>query len=144
MKKLLFVVLALGFTFGVVKAQNAPVMTLEKNEVDYGTIGQGSDPFRVFKFKNTGKAPLVINNAQGSCGCTLPEYPKQPIMPGETAEIKVRYDTNRMGDFTKTVTLTTNESTPTRVLTIKGKVVDKTATTTAPAGLTGHEGHGHN
>jgi len=136
MKKLFSIVLALGLTLSVVKAQNAPVMTLEKNEVDYGTIAQGSDPFRVFKFKNTGRSPLVIQNAQGSCGCTLPEYPKQPIMPGEGAEIKVRYDTNRMGDFTKTVTLTTNEPTPTRILTIKGKVIDKSGAT--PAVPSGH------
>jgi Protein of unknown function (DUF1573) len=136
MKKLFSIVLALGLTWSVVKAQNAPVMTLEKNEVDYGTIAQGSDPFRVFKFKNTGRSPLVIQNAQGSCGCTLPEYPKQPIMPGEGAEIKVRYDTNRMGDFTKTVTLTTNEPTPTRILTIKGKVIDKSGAT--PAVPSGH------
>ncbi|MEN9612998.1 MAG: hypothetical protein RLZZ628_3812 [Bacteroidota bacterium] len=136
MKKLFSIVLALGLTWSVVKAQNAPVMTLEKNEVDYGTIAQGSDPFRIFKFKNTGKSPLVIQNAQGSCGCTLPEYPKQPIMPGEGAEIKVRYDTNRMGDFTKTVTLTTNEPTPTRILTIKGKVIDKSGAT--PAVPSGH------
>jgi hypothetical protein len=136
MKKLFSIVLAFGLTWSVVKAQNAPVMTLEKNEVDYGTIAQGSDPFRIFKFKNTGKSPLVIQNAQGSCGCTLPEYPKQPIMPGEGAEIKVRYDTNRMGDFTKTVTLTTNEPTPTRILTIKGKVIDKSGAT--PAVPSGH------
>jgi hypothetical protein len=78
----------------------------------------------------------VIQNAQGSCGCTLPEYPKQPIMPGEGAEIKVRYDTNRVGDFTKTVTLTTNEITPNRVLTIRGKVLDKTgaAPPSSPSG----------
>lgn len=137
MKKLLSIVLALGFTISVVKAQNAPVMTLEKNEVDYGTIVQGSDPFRVFKFKNTGKAPLVIQNAGASCGCTVPEYPKQPIMPGETSEIKVRYDTNRLGDFTKTVTLTTNETTPSRVLTIRGKILDKSGAA-PPSSPSGH------
>ncbi|MEY4937127.1 MAG: hypothetical protein RIS64_3486 [Bacteroidota bacterium] len=137
MKKLLSIVFALGFTFSVVKAQNAPVMTLEKNEVDYGTIVQGSDPFRFFKFKNTGKAPLVIQNAAASCGCTVPEYPKQPIMPGEAAEIKVRYDTNRLGDFTKTITLTTNETTPSRVLTIRGKILDKSGVA-PPSSPSGH------
>ncbi|MEO0042786.1 MAG: hypothetical protein RL329_2234 [Bacteroidota bacterium] len=144
MKKLLSLVFAFGLTWSVVKAQNAPVMTLEKNEVDYGTITAGSEPFRFFKFKNTGKAPLVIQNAQASCGCTVPEYPKQPIMPNESAEIKVRYDTNRVGGFTKQITLTTNESTPTRVLTIKGTVLDKNTATAPAAAPTGHEGHGHN
>ncbi|MBK7407756.1 MAG: DUF1573 domain-containing protein [Saprospirales bacterium] len=94
--------------------ENGPVMSLETTEVDYGKIEQGADPYRVFKFTNTGKAPLVIENAKGSCGCTVPTYPKEPIAPGETSEIKVRYDTNRIGKFTKTVTLTTNEGVTTR------------------------------
>ncbi|MCB9283817.1 MAG: DUF1573 domain-containing protein [Lewinellaceae bacterium] len=105
--------------------ENGPVMTLETTEVDYGKIEQGSDPYRVFKFTNTGKAPLVIENAKGSCGCTVPSYSKEPIAPGEASEIKVRYDTNRIGKFTKTVTLTTNEAVQTRTLRISGEVYAK-------------------
>ena len=99
-----------------------PIMEFTATEVDYGTIEQHSDPYRFFNFTNTGNEPLVIQNAKGSCGCTVPTYPKEPILPGESAEIKVRYDTKRIGNFTKTVTLTTNEATPKHVLRIKGKV----------------------
>lgn len=75
---------------------------------DYGTIEQASTGVRFFKFKNTGTAPLVISAAKGSCGCTVPSYPKEPIMPGESGYIKVKYDTKRVGQYTKYVTLTTN------------------------------------
>ena len=75
---------------------------------NYGTIEQSSTGVRFFKFKNTGAAPLVISAAKGSCGCTVPSYPKEPIMPGEVGYIKVKYDTKRIGAYTKYVTLTTN------------------------------------
>lgn len=104
-----------------------PVATFEKTEIDYGKIEQGSEPLRIFTFKNTGTEPLIISNAQGSCGCTVPTYPKEPIMPGQTSKIEVRYDTQRIGGFTKSVTLTTNEANSTRVLTIKGEVSAKPA-----------------
>ena len=113
-----------------------PIMDFETTEVDYGTIEQGSDPLRVFKFTNTGKEPLQITHAKGSCGCTVPEWPKEPIFPGETNEIKVRYDTKRIGKFSKRVTLTTNESVGTRVLTIKGEVKKKPE---EPAGVPASE-----
>ncbi len=105
-------------------APSGPAMTFERTEIVYGTIAQGSDPLRKFKFTNTGNDSLRILNAQGSCGCTVPTYKKVAIAPGETSEVEVRYDTNRLGPFTKLVTLTTNEGTPTRVLTIKGDVVE--------------------
>lgn len=95
-------------------------MKFEKTTVDYGTIEQGSDPFRVFSFTNTGSEPLIIKSAKGSCGCTVPTYPKQPIAPGETGEIKVRYDTKRIGVINKSVTLQTNAGV--KILKIKGKV----------------------
>ncbi len=98
------------------------IMTFEATEVNYGVIDQGSDPLRKFHFTNTGTEPLVIKNAKGSCGCTVPKYPKEPILPGESSVIEVRYDTKRIGKFTKRVTLTTNEGSEKRVLTIKGEV----------------------
>jgi len=101
---------------------NAPEMTFEKETHDYGTIKQGADGGCEFKFKNTGKEPLVISNARGSCGCTVPTWPKEPIMKGQTATIKVHYDTKRVGTFTKTVTIESNAKTNPRVLTIKGTV----------------------
>ncbi|MDX1666440.1 MAG: DUF1573 domain-containing protein [Saprospiraceae bacterium] len=102
--------------------QQGPAMVFEQEVIDYGTIEQGADPFRIFKFKNEGTEPLLITSAKGSCGCTVPTYPKEPIMPGETGEIKVRYDTRRMGKFSKTVTLTTNLTDQRKILTIKGEV----------------------
>ena len=109
-----------------------PVMTFEKTEMDYGTIAQGSDPLRRFKFKNTGTEPLVIKNARGSCGCTVPSFKKEPIAPGETSEIEVRYDTQRPGDFSKSVTIETNEGEQARVLMIKGHVNEKVAEAGVP------------
>jgi len=101
---------------------NAPEMTFEKESYDYGTIKQAADGGCEFKFKNTGKEPLVISNARGSCGCTVPTWPKEPIMKGQTGVIKVHYDTKRVGAFTKTVTIESNAKTNPRVLTIKGTV----------------------
>lgn len=154
MKKLalLFFCLTMGFTLSLsaqtknidskkadkkseIKA-DGPSMLLDQTVVDYGTIEQDSDPYRYFSFINDGTEPLVIKHAKGSCGCTVPEYAKAPIMPGEKSEIKVRYATNRVGAFTKTITLTTNEGDDVkgkkRVLTIKGKVNAKPA---APASV---------
>jgi len=126
MKKLLslFAFALLGATVALAQAQNGPVMTFETTTIDYGVINKGADPLRKFKFTNTGNEPLIIKSAKGSCGCTVPTYPKEPIMPGETGYIEVRYDTNRPGAFTKTVTITTNEAVETRMLTIKGEVKD--------------------
>jgi hypothetical protein len=92
-------------------------------EWNYGTIEKSSTGVRFFKFNNTGKAPLIIKGAKGSCGCTVPSYPKEPIMPGESGYIKVKYDTKRVGPFTKYVTLTTNATSNTTTrLKISGTV----------------------
>ena len=117
-----------------------PEMTFETTTIDYGTIEQGSDRVRIFKFENTGTEPLIITKAKGSCGCTVPTYPKEPVLPGESGEIKVEYDTNRVGPFTKTVTLTTNASDRT-LLTIKGEVKPKTSDT---SGLPNKTSNGFN
>lgn len=132
MKKLFTLFMALGLATGFLFAQEAkeaaqtveegPVMVFEKETVDYGVIEKNSDPYRVFAFKNEGNQPLIIKSARGSCGCTVPTYPTEPIAPGESAEIKVRYDTKRIGKFRKTVTLTTNGNPATKVLTISGEV----------------------
>jgi len=104
-------------------ATQAQSIKFESLEIDYGQIKQGDEGTRLFKFTNIGNAPLVITNAQGSCGCTVPSYSQAPIAPNSSSEISVRYDTNRIGAFTKTVTLTTNDPThPTVVLTIRGTV----------------------
>lgn len=123
MKKLLTLVTVIALAFTVASAQKkGAVAQFAKTEWDYGKIEKGSDPLRKFTFKNVGDEPLIISNAQGSCGCTVPVWPKEPIMPGQSATIDVRYDTQRVGPFSKSVTLTTNEANPTRVLSIKGDV----------------------
>ena len=101
--------------------------------LDYGTIKYDSDGSREFKFKNTGKEPLIIYSATGSCGCTVPTAPKDPIKPGETGVIKVHYDTKRVGSFEKTVTVSSNGKTPSKTLKIRGTVE---AAPPAPAGTT--------
>lgn len=122
-----------------VKASKAK-MDFATDVMDYGTIKKGSERVRKFSFKNTGTEPLIISNATGSCGCTVPTYPHEPIMPGASATIDVNYDTNRIGAFTKTVTLTTNaEGQESKLLTIKGTVED----TAAPAGVTAPVQGGH-
>ena len=115
------------------KKVGGPVMTFEKTEIDYGTIALGADPLRHFKFKNTGTEPLVIKNARGSCGCTVPQYKKEPVAPGETSEIEVRYDTQRPGAFSKSITIDTNEGDQARVLIIRGTVTEKKAEEGVPA-----------
>jgi hypothetical protein len=110
-------------TTGLEPKQSLAEITFEKDVYDYGNIKQGANGASEFKFKNTGKEPLIISMARGSCGCTVPEWPKEPIKPGETATIKVNYDTKRVGPINKTVTITSNAKTePTKTLTIKGNV----------------------
>lgn len=123
MKKLMTLIAVFTFALTIATAQKkGAVATFKQTEIDYGKIDKGGDPLRKFTFTNTGDEPLIISNAQGSCGCTVPTYPKEPIMPGQSASIDVRYDTQRVGPFTKSVTLQTNEANATRVLTIKGEV----------------------
>ncbi len=111
---------------------NAAELTFESEVHDYGTIKQGANGSYEFKFKNTGKEPLIISNAQGSCGCTVPSWPKEPIAPGQGNVIKVTYDTKRVGPFTKTVTLTSNAKTASKLLTIKGVVQEEPQAETFP------------
>jgi len=106
----------------MVVSPNAPEITFESDVHDYGTIKAGADGNCEFKFKNTGKEPLIISAAKGSCGCTVPTYPKEPIMATQTGVIKVHYDTKRIGAFTKTVTINSNARSDTKVITIKGVV----------------------
>jgi hypothetical protein len=137
MKQILFVLafVALGTTYAV--AQSGPIMTFDVTTVDYGNIDKGSEPLRKFKFTNTGNEPLIIKNAKGSCGCTVPKYPQEPIMPGESNFIEVRYDTQRAGAFNKTVTITTNEAADTKTLTIKGDVKAPATQEVVPASTGG-------
>ena len=103
---------------------NGAGMVFVTEIIDYGTIAHNAEGRREFVFTNNGNKPLIITNAQGSCGCTVPTYPKEPIAPGAKGVIGVKYDTSRAGQaFTKTVTLTTNATVPNKTLTIKGNVL---------------------
>ena len=99
-------------------------MVFESEVIDYGTIAHNADGKREFVFTNNGNKPLIITNTQGSCGCTVPTTPKEPIAPGAKGVIGVKYATDRVGAFTKTVTVTSNAAgQPNKVLTIKGTVL---------------------
>lgn len=104
---------------------NAAVITFEKTTHDYGTIYKGSDGTCYFPFTNTGKEPLILDRPRSSCGCTVPTWPKKPILPGKNDTIKVTYDTRRMGRIHKTVSISSNAKNKKVLLTIKGKVVAK-------------------
>ncbi len=101
---------------------NAPAFEFVSDVIDYGKIKQNADGVRVFKFKNVGKSPLIISRIQSSCGCTVPKKPTEPIKPGETGEIEVKYATNRVGGFSKTITVYSNANEKVKRLRIKGIV----------------------
>ena len=111
-----------------------PKLSFEQDFVDYGEVEYSGNGERVWKFKNTGKEPLMITNAKGSCGCTVPEYPKEAIMPGKEGIIKIKYDTKRPGPIAKTVTVTTNEpeGANSHVIKVKGNVKDAPANNGVP------------
>lgn len=119
-----------------IKANSAKVakvdgagMAFVSETIDYGTIAHNADGKREFVFTNNGTKPLIITNTQGSCGCTVPTSPKEPIAPGAQGIIGVKYATDRVGAFTKTVTVTSNAAgQATKVLTIKGTILADEAT----------------
>lgn len=104
-------------------SMNAQNIKVDKDAIDYGTIKKGANGQRTFVVKNTGNKPLIISKVQTSCGCTTPSYPKKPIMPGKTAEIVIKYDTQRVGPFQKSISVYSNAlETPRKVLKITGTV----------------------
>jgi hypothetical protein len=105
------------------KDTNAPVFEFATEVIDYGKIALNADGVRTFKFKNVGKSPLVISDIKSSCGCTVPKKPAGPIMPGDSGEIEVKYDTNRPGGFSKSITVSSNANEPVKNLQIKGIVL---------------------
>lgn len=108
----------------VMQKKEGAMIEFVEETIDYGEIAHNSDGKREFVIKNTGTQPLIITKTKGSCGCTVPKAPKEPIMPGQTASIEVKYATNRVGPFSKTVTVTSNAvNNPSIVVRIKGKVL---------------------
>ena len=112
---------------GVPVNPNAPEISFDKTVHDYGTIVQGADGTCEFKFTNTGKEPLILSKPQSSCGCTVPTWPQEPILPGKSDAIKVTYNTQNIGPINKTITVTSNAKTNRIVLSIKGTVTAKPA-----------------
>ena len=113
-------------TTAKVTAQSGAQMKFASTTVNYGTITQNSDPIRTISFINDGTEPLIIKSAKGSCGCTIPTFPKEPIMPGASAEIKIKYDTKRLGAINKTVTIQSNAGV--KILKVKGNITKKAST----------------
>ena len=103
-------------------SSNAQEFKFEKEIINYGKIKKGANGERTFVFTNVGDAPIIIEHIQSSCGCTVPEKPEQPIMPGGQGEIKVSYDTKRVGGFSKQITILSNAITARKALKIKGYV----------------------
>jgi hypothetical protein len=124
MKNLILILFVGLMSLGVFAQEKVAKIEFKTDTIDYGTINKGADGVRVFEFTNTGNAPLIISDVKSTCGCTVPKKPDAPIMPGQTGEISVKYDTNRVNPIRKTITVTSNADTPTVALKIKGEVID--------------------
>ena len=127
MKKTVLMLFVGLVSLGIYAQEATAKIEFKSETIDYGEIAKGSDGVRVFEFTNTGTAPLVISAVRSSCGCTIPKKPEEPIMPGKTGKIEVKYDTNRVGPIRKAITVTSNADTPTKVLKIKGTVQGSSA-----------------
>lgn len=129
MKKMLLFSALILFNFSVF-AQKGPKIEFKApdNTIDYGKVYKGEDDgLRVFEFTNTGDAPLIVQNVQSTCGCTVPSKPKEPIMPGKTGEIEVKYNM-ATGPIRKSITVETNavnHQDGRVVLSIKGEVLER-------------------
>ena len=132
MKKFALICLFASMAFGFANAQetekkdvpaNGAKISFTELEHNYGTLQKGGNGDCEFTFKNEGNEPLILSNVKASCGCTTPSYTQKPVMPGQTGTIKVHYNTNNVGGFSKTVTVTSNAvDNPRVVLRIKGNV----------------------
>ncbi|GGW82037.1 DUF1573 domain-containing protein [Salegentibacter mishustinae] len=125
MKKFIAIAIFVVAGIGTAMAQETAKIEFKSETIDYGEIKKGSDGVRVFEFTNTGNVPLVIANVTSSCGCTIPKKPEDPIQPGETGEIQVKYNTKLVGPIRKTVTVYSNADESTKSLKIKGRVIEE-------------------
>ena len=131
MKRVIFLIGIMLLMAGAAKAQdaktqNGPEIEFEKIVHDYGDVPYNGNGKCEFRITNTGNEPLLIQKPKSSCGCTIPSWPQEPILPGESDVIKVTYMTNRAGNINKTVTVTSNAlKNSTVVLRIKGRVLDQ-------------------
>ena len=130
MKRVIFLIGVMLLMAGAAKAQDTktqsgPEIEFEKTVHDYGDVPFNGNGECEFRFTNIGNEPLLIQKPKSSCGCTIPSWPQEPILPGESDVVKVTYRTNRAGIINKTVTVTSNAlKNSTVVLRIKGRVLD--------------------
>ena len=120
MKKIILVAMIALISF---TASAQAKIKFKTETIDYGQIEKGSDGVRVFEFTNIGNADLIIQDVKSSCGCTVPEKPKDPVAPGKTGVIKVKYDTQRVGKIRKTITVYSNATEAIKAIKIKGEVM---------------------
>ena len=123
MKKILLIVCVVFYSSIVLSQEKLAEISFKETIIDYGIIENGEDGKRTFEFKNTGNSPLIFTRIMSSCGCTIPKKPEKPILPGETGEIQVSYDTKRTGIFQKAITVRSNAKTANIILRIKGEVL---------------------
>lgn len=144
MKKGIIFIMMISCIFGfqaiAQEVFSGPAISIDKETHDYGNIAFEADGECEFTVTNMGTEPLIITGARGSCGCTVPKYPESPIAPGASAVIEVTYNTKLIGDFTKSITITSNAvNEPTKVVYIRGTVAPKpegsapVAPTTSPS-----------
>lgn len=124
MKQVIFIFMAILLATGMASAQSKAVISCDETTFDFGTIKEAAgSASHTFKIKNAGDAPLVLTRVVASCGCTTPEWTKEPIAPGQTGDIKITYDPkDRPGPFTKPVSVYSNGKVGSFILTIRGEV----------------------
>lgn len=125
MKQIIFIFMAILLATGMASAQKKAVITADETSHDFGQIKEADGKVSsTFVVKNTGEAPLVITRVIASCGCTTPEWTKEPIAPGQSGNIKITYDPKgRPGPFSKTISVYSNGKTGSFILTIRGEVI---------------------
>lgn len=121
----MFVLFAVILSFQAFSQNKGAIIKFEKIVHDYGTVYQNGDGKSEFIFTNKGDEPLVLSSVRSSCGCTIPKWPKEPILPGQTGVIVVTYDTKRIGTINKQITVLSNATENQIILNIKGNVIQK-------------------
>lgn len=125
-KTILLFGLLFYFSCAFAQDSNTGSIAFEKLVYDFGQIEKGSDAECTFVFHNRGKLPLIVTEVKASCGCTVPVWTKEPVKPGGTGNVKVKYNTGTPGVFNKSITVYTNDKNNSVILTIKGEVIKST------------------